>query len=88
MKIQIPKEIKEQLQADGLKGLHVRDFISYDVDLNGNITPEMPTEFMPEYLKKLQNGLLAWFNSLTSDSAWYKYVDGDVINVHGEEITD
>lgn len=87
MQIQLQKELREQLQADNLDGLYIRDFISYDIDKEGNITPEIKTTFTKEYLEKLENGLVLWFNSLKSDSAWYKNIDGEVINIHFDEIT-
>lgn len=88
MQIKISKDLRDQLVADSLEGLYIRDFISYDIDKEGNITPEIETTFKKEYLEKLENGLVIWFNSLKSDYAWYKNIDGDVVNIHFDDITD
>jgi hypothetical protein len=87
MQIKISKDLKEQMVADNLTSIWIRDFISYEIDLQGNITPEIETTFKKEYLEKLENGLVLWFNSLKSDYEFYKNIDQDCINIHFDDIT-
>jgi len=88
MQIKLQKELLEQLVADSLECIYIRDFISYEIDRQGNITPEIETTFKKEYLEKLENGLVLWFNSLRSDTEWYRNIDQDCINIHFDDITD
>jgi len=79
MQIKLQKELLEQLVADSLECIYIRD----EIDRQGNITPEIETTFKKEYLEKL----VLWFNSLRSDTEWYRNIDQDCINIHFDDIT-
>lgn len=85
--IKIPKDLKEQMLYDGIKGIHVRDFISFGLNINGEkIYTDVGgnIELSEEYLKKIEKGLAKWFDNLKSDSDFYKNIDGNWINLHAE----
>ena len=93
MNFVIPEELKEQMLADSIKFIHIRDGVSVDVQLDGSYTTDFDFDgpkvvLRDEYISKMNTGMKNWFNSLTSDSSFYRFVDGDCINIHGEELED
>ena len=89
----VPSDLAYQMKVDGIDFIHVRDFISVDIKPDGSYTTDWdsfdkPIELKQDYITKISKGLSAWFNSLTSDSSFYKYVEGDFINVHAEDLED
>jgi hypothetical protein len=83
MKIYLDNELVEQLKWDNLDGIHIRDVVSLDIDLDGNITAELETILTEEYVRAIEKAISQWFNSLTSDTSWYSKIDNsiDCINV-------
>ena len=93
MKFTIAPEIKEQLKHDSVNYIHIRDFISVDIDLDGSYTtdwdaPDKKVELKEDYIKKIGAGLDGWWKSLNSDGDWYTNLEGNCLNVHAETMED
>jgi hypothetical protein len=93
MKFTIPSELETQMRGDSISGIHIRDFISVDIELDGSYTtdwdaPDKLVVLKDEYIQKISSGLEGWFNSLSSDSSFYTNLDGDWLNLHAETIED
>lgn len=87
MKITLPNELVEQLRADDLKGLHIRDFVSLDILPSGEyITDVDNVDLDASYIQAVSEGLTKWFNSLKSDSDWFSKIDGDWVNIHFDDL--
>lgn len=90
MKFIIPSELLKQMNADGIDFIHVRDFISVDIEKDGSYTTDFDiTEkcvLKDEYINNINKGLAGWFRDLESDSDFYRNVEDNCINVHGEEL--
>lgn len=92
MNFTIPQELKIQMAADSIDFIHVRDGISVDIKPDGSYTTDWDfkekTLLRDEYIQKISDGLGVWFDSLTSDSAFYRNVEDNFINVHAEDLED
>ncbi len=89
----IPNDLVYQMKVDEIDFIHVRDVISVDIKQDGSYSTDWdnfgkPVELKDDYIARISNGLDAWFNSLTSDSSFYKYVEDDYINIHAEDLED
>lgn len=80
-KIIISNTLKEQLLADNLKGIHIRDVCDIDIYPNGNYITDINIQLEKEQISTIEKALDRWFNALNSDTSWYKNIDDDWINI-------
>ncbi len=92
MNFTISDELKTQMAADGVDFIHIRDAISVDIEKDGSYTTdfdgEKKIELRDDYINKMSRGLEGWFNSLKSDGSWYTNLEGNCLNIHGEQVED
>lgn len=86
MNIKLNKDITEQLKADNLKGIHIRDVASISILTSGDYMVDIGGDISKERIKEIEQCLNSWFNSLQSDSDWYGNIDSDWVNVHYTQI--
>ena len=86
MKIHLSKDLVEQLRADDLRGIHIRDAVSLDITPQGDYTTDIDADLSEDYLRKVEKDLDSWFNSLSSDSSWYENIDGEWVNISSTQL--
>lgn len=85
----IPNLIISQMKYDKVIGVHIRDFISVDIKLDGSYTTDfdgdVKTKLADEYIDNINKSLYRWYFTLSSMD-WYAHVDGHWLNVSVEEL--